>query len=71
MMAKVKAVQFHSDFCEAGLIKFQAGKIYAKDEATTRCVLLNFGEEITVDEAQMASTKAPEVTQPKNEDIEE
>jgi len=54
-MAKVKAVKFHSDFCELGVIKYEAGKSYVKDEETDRCVLLNFGEVVTIDDKQLAT----------------
>lgn len=49
-MAKIKAVEFHSDYCEQGRIKFKAGKAYAKNSETERCVTLNFGEVVSIDE---------------------
>ena len=49
-MAKIKAVKFHSDFCESGEIKFAAGKCYPKNAETDRCVALNFGDVVSVDE---------------------
>ena len=49
-MAKVKAVLFHSDFCQDGEIKFKAGNAYPKTPETERCVTLNFGDITSVDE---------------------
>lgn len=49
-MAKVKAVLFHSDFCQDGEIKFKAGNAYPKTHETERCVTLNFGDVASVDE---------------------
>jgi hypothetical protein len=48
-MAKVKAVTFHTDFCELGEIKYVAGNSYAQNADTDRCVTLNFGFTTSVD----------------------
>lgn len=49
-MAKVKAVKFHSDFCENGAIKYPAGTVLKKNDESMRCVALNFAEEESIDE---------------------
>lgn len=53
-MAKVKAIRFQNDFCSEGEIRFQSGKVYAVSRETKRCVELNFGEEVTVDESELS-----------------
>lgn len=59
-MAKIKAVKFHSDFCEQGEIKYEAGKTYPKNSDTERCVILNFGEVVTVEEKIVIDPQAAE-----------
>ena len=61
-MAKIKAVLFWSDFCEDGKIKFEAGKNYPKNAETERCILLNFGEDVSVDKKQITEAPAMEET---------
>lgn len=53
-MSRVKAIKFHSDFCSEGEIRFQSGKAYAKTDETKRCLELNFGEEVSVDESELS-----------------
>jgi len=54
-MAKVK---FHSDFCEAGEIKFAAGKTYPETTETTRCIALGFAELIKQNKKEMEAEAA-------------
>lgn len=69
-MAKVKAVKFHSDFCEDGKIKYPAGSVLPQTEELLRCVALNFAEVVSVDEKALVEPEMilqpaePEVEQP-------
>jgi hypothetical protein len=70
-MAKIKAVKFHTDFCEAGKIKYPAGTVLPQTEELLRCVALNFGEVVSVDEKALVEPEMdlradkPEVDQPE------
>lgn len=71
-MAKIKAIKFHTDFCEQGSIKFPAGSIVPETDETLRCVALNFAEQVTLDEKQLidpsaviASAEKAEAEQPE------
>ena len=49
-MAKIKAVKFHTDYCEEGEIKYPAETVLAQTEEALRCVALNFAEIVSVDD---------------------
>ena len=59
-MAKIKAVKFHSDFCESGKIKYAAGATEPLDDDTHRCVALNFAEIVTIDDGKSSKKPAAE-----------
>lgn len=52
-MAKIKAVKFHTDFCENGKIKYPAGTVVPVSDETERCVALNFAEFVSLDEKKV------------------
>jgi hypothetical protein len=52
-MAKIKAVKFHSDYCQDGKIKYPAGTLLPENEELLRCVALNFAEVVSIDEKKV------------------
>lgn len=57
-MAKIKAVKFHTDYCEEGEIKYPVGTVLAQTDEALRCVALNFAEIVSVDDKTVSDPVA-------------
>lgn len=53
-MAKIKAIQFRSDYCANGETRFDCNKNYPVTAETERCRELGFGDYVTVDEKDLS-----------------